>query len=127
MTNLKKNGKVFSIFLVVLLFIGPIFAQERATRDAEAQAKLDVSTSTWFVIGCLFGAAGYVAALLIIPSPPASVLLGKSPNYIAVYTDSYKQQAKKIQSNKALTGCLIGTGIQVVATVIIVAAGASNY
>jgi heme O synthase-like polyprenyltransferase len=123
MTNLKRRNKCFGVLLAVLLFIGPILAQaqERPTRDAQAQAQIDVSTSTWFIVGCLFGAAGYVAALLIIPNPPVSVLLGKSSDYVAVYTDAYKRQAKSIQSQKALTGCLIGTGLQVVALVLIIA------
>ena len=36
--------------------------------------------------------------------PPASRLLGKSPEYVTFYTDAYKAKAKNIQGRAALIG-----------------------
>ena len=83
---------------------------QTACIDAERRATSDVSGSTWFIIGCLAGVLGWVIALVSEPSPPATALLGKSPEYVASYTDCYKRKNKDIKTKKALTGCLVGTG-----------------
>ena len=76
---------------------------------AYSDARADVNGGTWFTIGCLLGCTGWLIAYMIEPNPPATRLLGKSPEYIAVYSDAYKKEAKKIQAQKALQGCLVGT------------------
>jgi len=76
----------------------------QARRDAQA----DIKGQTWFLIGCLTNLTGWLIAYIIEPSPPVSRLLGKSGDYIAVYTDTYKREGKKIQTRKAFTGCVVG-------------------
>jgi len=85
-----------------------------ACKQGEFDAQRDVNGNLWAAIGffgCIFGVA---AAYLIEPTPPASRLIGKSPEYIQTYTDCYKSAAKSIQTNKAINGCVV-FGLVVVA------------
>ncbi len=50
---------------------------------------------------------GVVIAYVIEPNPPVMELLGKSPEYVAAYTDGYRVTAKRIQTGKAWTGCIV--------------------
>ena len=76
-----------------------------ARMAAERDAKSDVSAWLWLGAGCLFNLLGVGAAYVIVPSPPASRLLGKSNEYIAAYTDMYKDSARGVQVKNALIGC----------------------
>lgn len=108
-----KIGSVYHIlvfFVVILVFSISFvtFAQQNselseAVVAAERDAKTDVDQSDWWIRGCcLFGAsqAGNVAE----PSPER--LVGKSPEYVEVYTQVYKAKAKNLQRSAATPGCL---------------------
>ncbi|MCD6507660.1 hypothetical protein J7M22_13705 [Candidatus Poribacteria bacterium] len=104
---------LIALVLVCALTLNPILAlaQQRAEIEeakaaAEADAKANTNTGLWFVAGCLGGWVGLLVAYIYQPSPPASRLLGKSPEYVAAYTDAYKDAAKRIQVKWAWTGCL---------------------
>ena len=129
--------KLFSLNLVlilsILLVITPItidviLAQDVATAclDAERQAESDVDSTTWFAIGCLLGLVGWLIGMVSETSPPAAQLMGKSPEYVAVYTDCYKKKAKSIKTSKALIGCLVGTGVTTLLYVLLIAAAADE-
>jgi len=118
-----------AVFMALILFFLP-FLVERAyaqVAEAQAQARSDVSTTLWLGLGCLLGVVGYVIAMLAIPNPSASSLLGKSPDYIAVYTDAYRAEAKSIQTGKALIGCLAGTAVEVLSYALIFAAASPHF
>ena len=129
--------KSFFISLALLLSISllalpimqdALYAQTagEACLDAERQAESDINGQTWFLIGCLGGIVGWVVAQAIEPSPPAAPLVGKDADYVAAYTDCYKRKAKNIQTQKALTGCLVGTGVSAVLYVILIVAAAEE-
>ena len=105
--------------LVVLLFSIPVasvlHAQDVATAcmDAERQARSDISGGTWFLIGCVAGPIGYLIAMSE-PNPPSTHLLGRSPEYVAAYTDCYRKMGKSIKTKNALYGCLLAVGIQAI-------------
>lgn len=92
---------------------------------AEMDAAQDVNGGTWFIVGCLLGLVGWLIAYVVQPNPPATRLIGKSADYVAVYTDAYRAAAKKLQSKKALTGCVVGTLVTVVLQIIIISASAN--
>ena len=125
MTNHFRLGMI-SVLLCALLIAIPVFAQQQ---DAAAQALIDaqrnISGTTWLIIGIFLGIIGYVIALASPPSAPASALLGKSSDYVAVYSDTYKEEGKKIQMRSAMVGCLIGVGVEVLLVVVLVAAASS--
>ena len=109
-------GKVLGIFLSIWFIVYPVMAQswQRAMVDAEMQARNDVNGTLWMGIGCLFGVFGVAAGYLFaFNSPPGGALMGKSPDYVAAYTDAYSSQVKRIQGSKALIGCILWTGIWV--------------
>ena len=116
---MKRTGIKYRCFaaaaavMSLMVFAMPILAQQDeflAGRIAgEQSARANVNGTLWLGAGCLFGLVALIVAYVYEPSPSATLLLGKSPEYVAAYTDSYKQTAKKVQSNKALTGCVVGT------------------
>ena len=108
---------------------GSVEAKIAAERDAEA----DVSKPLWFGTGCLlFGvsggcvdglglesplvevifpslwAAGIAGSYFYRPDPPAERLLGKSPEYVAFYTDAYKAKRGQLHATWTTIGCASG-------------------
>ena len=108
---------------------GSVEAKIAAERDAEA----DVSKPLWFGTGCLlFGvsggcvgglglesplaegmllslwAAGTAGSNFYRPDPPAERLLGKSPEYVAFYTDAYKAKRGQLHATWTTIGCVSG-------------------
>ena len=109
--------------------------QAEAVAAAEQDAQTDVNGTLWFLGGCLGGCLGWsivvgglavpILAYVYEPTPLASRLMGKSPEYVAFYTDTYKVKSKKIQVNRAWAGCITGgvlTGVGYVALIVAVAA-----
>ena len=119
------------IMFAVIVALSPlgVLAQLPVATDACAQAQMDaqadVNETLWFFAGCLPPASGgcllglwgvgigAVTSLGVIgfssfiePSPPATRLLGQPPDYVAIYTDCYKDKAKSIQTSAAIKGCI---------------------
>ncbi len=114
--ELKKPLQILALFMALLTFSMPFvtFAQQNSLQmeaivAAERDAQGDTSTGLWFLAGCLGGLIGVIIAYGVEPSPPATRLLGKSPEYVAFYTDAYNKKAKKLQTRSALGGCVVGT------------------
>ena len=74
--------------------------------DAEHDATLS-DTQIWALAGCGFGIWGIAAAYIITPAVPTTKLLGKSPEYIAFYTETYQQKVKAARARQAGLGCLV--------------------
>lgn len=113
--------RVFSCLMVVLLFSMPCLTLAQQTNDA-AQAIVDATRDAknpqngyiWFPAGCLLGVVGLgvvgiLLAAVYSPPPPATRLLGKSPEYIVYYTETYQNVAKDDQMTEATLGCLLGS------------------
>ena len=79
-----------------------------ARRDAIADAQRD---NSWYAAGLIFGVFGVGAAYVMAPQVPPMNLLGKSPEYLIFYTDSYQQAMRKLRVEHATTGCLVGVGV----------------
>jgi len=110
-----------------LALAGDVSRQDATTgcAEGERQARSDISGGTWFAIGCLAGLIGYLIAMSE-PNPPAMQLMGKPPEYVAAYTDCYRNKGKSIKTKNALTGCLVGTGVSVVIYAILIAAASND-
>ena len=63
---------------------------------AEQDAESDAKKVRWFFIGFFGNILGVLIASIYEPTPPASRLLEKSPEYAAMYTDSYKAKKSAI-------------------------------
>lgn len=104
--------RVLALLMAVLTFSMPFvtFAQQNlhaeAKRAAERDARNDVKPALWFLGGCIGSFVVLIVAYSSEPTPRATRLLGKSPEYVAVYTDTYIETAKKRQTYSVLTGCV---------------------
>lgn len=100
--------KIFILFLVSILIITPILAQQQ-TMDDYVQGKLDGENNAkgnalWFIAGAGCGIFGAGAAYFIKPSPPAHALIGKSSNYVLGYTEGYQNKARNKNTTYACAG-----------------------
>lgn len=90
----------------------------QAVVNAERDAAADTNSVLWIggtfvgtsVIGCLFcGLPTILVASIYQPTPPAARLMGKSPEYIMLYTQTYKEKVKSRQIRDATIGCIGGS------------------
>ena len=115
-----------SIFLSISLVLGSFsMITAQMTQDACSRAKMDaksdVNGTMWALGGCLFGLLGVGAAYVIESNPPTSRLVGKPSEYVAYYTDCYRDEAKRVKTKNAWYGCIIGTALAVAVQVAVVA------
>lgn len=103
-------GKGTALFLAVAILFVPVLSQQDPCLEAAIDAKRDINKPLWFGAGCLGGIVGWGAAYVVEPSPSAMRLMGKDPEYVALYTECYKMEGKKIQQKQALYGCLTFAG-----------------
>lgn len=127
----QKPVRSFMSALMVILMVlmplqGTLLAQDlnNACGDGQNSAKADISGGTWFIAGCFLGPLVYLIGLQP-ENPPATNLLGKPPEYVAAFTDCYRNETKRIKSSNALTGCLIGSIVQIGLYVAIIASADS--
>ena len=82
--------------------------QEQAIQDAKNDAEADVNSLFWFSAGCFGNFLGYLLAQTYHHPVPSVPLLGKSPEYVAFYTDTYIRVRRQRQARHALQGCISG-------------------
>ncbi|MCG9129474.1 hypothetical protein JT359_17940 [Candidatus Poribacteria bacterium] len=113
---MKRKSKLHSRFLafimLCLIFYSPFvsFALQNTVRvsaiaAAEQDAAAQVNKSLWFFGGCLGGILVIILANIHEPYPPASSLLGKTPEYVSYYTDAFRAKARNLQTSQAMRGC----------------------
>ena len=91
-----------------------VSAKTAAERDAEINTNglvwgggsfvLGLGTGVLGLAGGCIGSIGIFAVYLLEPSPPALQLLGKSPEYIEVYTRAYSAKARNLRLKQASMG-----------------------
>ena len=122
---------VLVFFIAVLTFGMPFvtLAQQNlvpaeVVAAAEADANKDVNKPLWFGTGCLLSGlmffplpswyslllppVGLTGTYFYQPAPSLSRLIGKSPDYVTVYTSTYKSKRGNIQVLWASAGCISG-------------------
>ena len=125
---------VFTVFSLLLIFGGSVLTPIRtvaaqtpagvetyasqAIIDAEHDAAVSADTLLWMggtligtsLVGCLFcGLPAIGLAYIHQPSPPAARLMGKSPEYVMLYTQTYKDKIRSHQVMDATVGCVGGS------------------
>ena len=75
--------------------------------NAEQDAESDAKKVRWFFIGFFGNILGVLIASIYEPIPPASRLLGESPEHVAFYTDSYKAKSRSVQVRQSLIGLVV--------------------
>lgn len=79
--------------------------QTSAIAAAERDAAAQVNKPLWFFGGCFGGILVIILANIHEPYPPASSLIGKSPEYVSFYTDAFRAKSRTLQSSQAMRGC----------------------
>ena len=64
-----------------------------------------------FTFPFLIPVVGLAAIYRHSPSPPAERLIGKSPLYVSIYTDTYQSHARSIRTKMAASGCCLTYGV----------------
>jgi hypothetical protein len=133
---MRSNVRSFvamALAVAVLVYPTAVLAQENPGGTAaegmvagQMDGKANANGALWMGAGCLFGIWAVGAAYLIVPSPPATRLLGKSSEYVMTYTDAYKEGAKSEQTKNAWIGCVVGYLAGGLAYLIIIAAAAAD-
>lgn len=80
--------------------------QPQAIFDAKLDAGQHVTAMNWFLAGAGCGVIAFAYAVVDTPKVPPTRLLGKSPDYITVYTVEYQSKAK----TKRITNSCLGWG-----------------
>ena len=71
---------------------------------AEQDAESDARKIRWVFIGVFGNILGILIASIYEPTPPVSRFLGRSPEYVAMYTEIYKAKSRSVQVRQSLTG-----------------------
>lgn len=124
-----KKGILFHVLVILALGLSlniPLycFAQQRsiaveAKADAEFDAEDDMNATLWITAGgilgvagsCLLGAVAIGGAYVYQPVPSAERLLGKSAEYVSIYTDTYKTHSRRLQLGAVTQGVLGGSAV----------------
>ena len=124
-----KKGLLFCVLIVLMSGLSLSFplqaiGQQRTTvidakGAAEYDAEDDVNTAIWLAAGGVLGVVGNLplgavaigGAYVYQPMPPAERLLGKSAEYVTVYTDTYKVKSRSLRLIAAGKGALGGSAV----------------
>jgi hypothetical protein len=126
---------LIAIALTVAVLVYPATAlaseDEGTAAEGALAGQMDGKANTngvlWLGAGCLFELVGLAAAYLYTPNPPAMRLLGKSPEYVAAYTDAYGEGAKNVQTSNAWIGCIASTLVTAGFYVLLLGASSSTW
>ncbi|MHB1846864.1 MAG: hypothetical protein ACYCWW_18745 [Deltaproteobacteria bacterium] len=77
-----------------------------AVQDGKNDADTQISGALWFGAGCLLTWVGIILGYVLTPTPDGSRMIGKSPSYVAAYTDAYQNEGKSFQGIHAVYGCI---------------------
>ena len=113
--KIDSTFQVLVLFMAVLVFSMPFvtLAQQNsewadAVAAAEQDAKANVNQGVWGAVGFLCSFPTVIVAFTMQPPPPAARFVGKSPEYIRIYTQTYKAKVRNRQAGPATLGCLAG-------------------
>ncbi len=137
MKRVGLKHKFFAFLAVVMsfmVFTMPILAQQNGSTSGimavkkddltagriagERDARANVNGNLWLIVGCFGGLTGLIVAYVYEPNPYATMLLGKSAEYVVAYTDAYRTTAKSIQSKKAITGCAVSGAMYAIGCIV---------
>lgn len=108
----RNNCFLFTCILVLLQLLLPLalYANQHSNicQKAEADAVAQFNKPLWLGAGCLLGLTGILVGYLYEPTPPAVTLVGKDPEFVAVYTDCYKKYSRDKQFKTSIFGCVAG-------------------
>ena len=108
-------------FICILILLS--FTFQRVVQSSEhvsdaSQAMLDAQqdslradVSAWGWAGGLLGPIGILISAIYTPTPAVNRMIGKSSEYVAIYTTIYQQHVKGRQTKQAATGCAAAVAV----------------
>ena len=112
----------FILILTTLFTTIPCSAQSglaaQAVIDARRDAGKDVNKIQWLALGCCFNGITHAAATIMTPDIPINRFMGKSPEYVFLYSQEYQRKARSLRNKYTLIGW--GTGFVLVAAYYII-------
>ncbi|MCS7232226.1 MAG: hypothetical protein RMJ67_08835 [Elusimicrobiota bacterium] len=100
--------KIISLLLVICLLISFNRASEdiirQALEDAHRDVKRNFKEDVWVAVGFFGNIFGVLFAYFYSPKIPVSSLMGKSPEYVSVYIENYKEFYKNLRLKSSLLG-----------------------
>lgn len=113
-----------AIFIFVATFplqaIEPHPDAQQAVIDAKSDANLNISPFAWGAYSFACSIVALPHAFLGTPEIPIERMIGKSPEYIDIYTQMYQQHAKHRRLRAAAIGCGISSALSSAAWMFIV-------
>ncbi len=80
--------------------------QSQAIADAKWDAEKVINGTLWRLTGFFGNVVGVGAALVYKHPLPADALIGKTPEYVAHYTNEFHRETQGLQMYHASTGCV---------------------
>ena len=111
--------KYISILMMSLFLCSTVSAieqnvtviQQQARLDAEMDVARDANPYQWGLGGVLCGFFALGVSVAYAPTVPTANLMGKSPDYIISYTDTYRSEMKIKNITAAGIGCLMNVSV----------------
>lgn len=101
-----------------------VTAQEDTTstcQTAKNDAKENHGSGGYQAAGFFCGIFGFILATASDPKTPAARLVGKSPEYVSIYSNCYESVAKKQNVKSACGGWLMGTAAVIFVNTVVAA------
>ena len=79
-------------------------SEDMVQAQIDARNHVGSGLNAWYFGGCFLGIFGIAGSVLITPDVPPINLLGKTPEYVIVYTHEYKSKSKSVNLKSSLAG-----------------------
>lgn len=120
-----KKTFVLILITMFLFTVSPIYLIAETLNSnadtcmmAQTDAANDTNNMLWGGAGCMLSFLGIIIAYNVSPSVPMTRIMGKSSEYVMIYSGCYQEKAKQVQGGAAITGCIIISIIEIVYVVI---------
>ena len=129
--KMRLTSRILAFFMMILMLSTPCVtvAQESseqvdveiAIAEAKRDAEADVNKLLWFGVGnllsgialvqdysFLFSIGGLIGTYFYRPNPPAARFVGKSSEYVELYSETYKKEIGRNHALWSTAGCVSG-------------------
>ncbi|MCK5599779.1 hypothetical protein KAI78_09165 [bacterium] len=106
------------IFLLTFLSVAPLSDSVISPEDganplflSEYDATVYANRTLWFSAGVLFNIFAVGISYLFVPVPSPESLVGRSEDFVGIYTENYRKILQSINTKWAIFGCVGNTAV----------------